>query len=277
MTIKNKSLKLKFLSTISVLLLILSLTLLGTGCVKKELVNDPSTGEILPVENLESLSDGHFTATTHFYDTRGYAQQLDIIIKSNIITQVNFKETSRNSMDRLTLEGPEKYWDNLSLLNLNSLYFRLYDDLILSQNPDEIETISGATQTSERFIQLANAAIGQAKKGDHEPIKIDTFDTYTVVGSIDQDGFQGNLVAAYNGTRLTALTYDEIRAEDGKSKRKLTDSINNINYSVLFDTFIRDTLASQTLESASTEGEPSPEKAKFSECIRMLKEVRTSF
>lgn len=264
--------KMLFLSLI-ILFLILSLS----GCVEKELINDTTTGEIFPVENTNALLDGRYSATTSFYDARGYVQKLDILIKSSIITQVNFTEISKSGSDRITLEGPEKTWNDLEMLNLNSLYLRLYNALILSQNPDEIDAVSGATQTSERFINLSKAVIEQAQKGDHEPIKIDTFDTYTVVSQIDPEGFQGNMVATFNGSTLTAMTYDEIRAEDGKSRRKMTDYSNNINFAVLFDTLIHDTLASQTFESSSPENELPPEKMKFTECLRLLKDLRTPF
>ncbi|MBC3802848.1 hypothetical protein GH808_00125 [Acetobacterium fimetarium] len=257
--------------------LMLSLPLLCAGCVKEELVNDPTTGEILPAKNMAPLVDGHYTASTRYYDNRGYAQKLDIVVKNNIIAQAEFSEISRSGADRQTLEGPDKTWEDLSPYTLNSLYFRLYNGLILSQTPDEIDVVSGATQTSERFIKLSEAVVAQGMKGDTEPLVLDTFDTYTVVGQTDPDGFQGNMTAAFNGSKLTSLTYDEIRPEDGKSKRKFTDSANNINYSVLFDTYLHDTITTQSLDAITPENELPPEKVKYMECLRLLKELRLPF
>jgi|ADurb_H2B_03_Slu_FD_contig_123_3066_length_3040_multi_25_in_2_out_0_2 major membrane immunogen (membrane-anchored lipoprotein) len=251
--------------------------LLCTGCVKEELVNDPTTGEILPPKNTETYVDGHYYASTRYYDTRGYAQQLDIVVKNHIITQANFREISRSGADRLSLEGSDKTWDELSPYTLNSLYFRLYNGLILSQTPDEIDVVSGATQTSERFIKLSEAVVAQSMNGATDPIKLDTFDTYTVTGQTDPDGFQGTMTAAFNGSKLTSLTYDEIRPEDGKSKRRINDSTNTMNYGVLFDTYIHDTMTTQSLDPVPPENELPPEKMKYNECLRLLKEMRLPF
>jgi major membrane immunogen (membrane-anchored lipoprotein) len=248
-----------------------------TGCVEKELINDPTTGSILSGENSKSLMDGQYSATTSYFDTRGYVQKLDLLIKNGIITQVSFKELSKSNADRLTLEGSDKNWKNLGVANLGALYLRLYNELILSQNPDEIDAVSGATQTSECFTKLSTAILAQALKGDHETIKIDTFDTYTITGTADPDGYQGFLQASFNGPTLTSLSYDEIRAEDGKSKRKSTDSPVNTDFSALFDTITNNAIESQSLESPFPTNETSPDKAKYIECLRLLKEARAPF
>lgn len=248
-----------------------------TGCVEKELINDPATGSIIPAENLPSLTDGQYSAATKYYDARGYAQQLNILIKNGIITRVNLKEIDKNKADRLTAEGTDKTWPNLAVANISALYLRLYNELMLSQSPDEIDAVSGATQTSERFIKLSETILNQAMKGDHEPIKIDTLDTYSVTSPADRDGYQGLLQATFNGSTLVSLTYDEIISEDGKSKRKSTDPSVNTEFNALFDTITKTAITSQSLESPFSANEVAPEKTKYSECLRLLKELRTPF
>lgn len=248
-----------------------------TGCVEKDLINDPTTGSILSAKNYDALMDGQYSAITSYYDSRGYVQQLDILIKNGIITQMSFKELSKNKVARLTLEGEDKNWKNLGVANLNALYLRLYNELILSQDPDEIDAVSGATQTSERFVKLSTAILAQALKGDHETINIDTFDTYTITGAADPEGYQGFLEASFNGPTLVNLNYDEIRLEDGKSKRKSTDSPMSTEFSALFDTLAKGSIDSQSLESPFPANETAPEKIKYVECLRLLREARAPF
>jgi|GEM_PF-835897 len=267
----------KSLPIVLVLLILLLVTLLTSGCVDKNLINDPTTGAINPPSNLPPLLDGIYTTSTQFYDTRGYAQQLDINIKNGIITQVNFTEISNNKLDRLTQEGEEKTWEGLGTLTLSSLYYRLYSDLLLTQNPDKIEAISGATQTTERFIALAKTGIDQAGKGNHEPGKIVTSDTYIIRSQTDPEGYQGVLTATFKGANLITLSYDEIRVEDGKSKTKLLDVDKSITYKAMFGTLVQDTLISQNLSPVFPEGELSPEKIKYYETLRILKDSRNSF
>jgi major membrane immunogen (membrane-anchored lipoprotein) len=271
--LKNSSgLRLLILLLISGLIL-----LLLTGCVEKELINDPTTGSILPAENLESLVDGQYSAATKYYDARGYAQQLNLLIKNGVITQVNLQEIDRNKAARLTIEGSDATWENLAIANLGALYLRLYNELLLSQNPDEIDAVSGATQTSERFIKLSVAILDQATKGDHEPIKIDTLDTYSIISTADRDGYHGLLQATFNGSTLIALDYDEIITEDEKSKRKSTDPLVNTEFNALFDTITETAIINQSLESPFPANEAAPEKAKYGECLRLLREVRAPF
>lgn len=261
-----------------ILLLIAGLVpLMLTGCAEKELINDPTTGSILAAGNSDSLSDGQYSAATKHYDSRGYAQQLNLFIKNGVITQANFKEINKNKADRLTVEGSDATWENLAVANLGTLYLRLYNELLLSQNPDEIDAVSGATQTSERFVKLSEVILDQAKKGDHEPIKIDTLDTYLITSPPDRDGYQGLLQATFNGETLVSLNYDEIITEDGKSKHKSTDSSVSTEFNALFDTITATAINSQSLESPFPANEVAPEKAKYGECLRLLKEARAPF
>ncbi len=253
------------------------LTLILSGCVEKELINDPVTGSILPAENTISLMDGQYSATTSYYDSRGYVQQLNILIKNGILTQANFKEISQNNLDRITLEGADFTWENLSIASLNTLYLRLYNGLLLSQNPDETDSVSGATQTSDRFIYLSKAVLEQAKKGDHETIKIDTLDTYTITTPIDPEGYQGVLQATFDGPTLINLTYDESIIEDGKSKHKSTDPTESAAFNALFDTLTNEAVNGQSLDSPFPATESTPEKMKYAECLRLLKIARTPF
>lgn len=269
--------KKKHLSLLLVLFLILLLMVLTSSCVKKNLINDPATGSIVPPDNLSPLLDGKYTISTQFYDNRGYVQQLDLNIKNGIITQVNFREISKNGLDRLTQEGEAKTWEGIGTITLGSLYFRLYNELILTQSSDKIEVISGATQTTERFIELAKTGIDQAAKGNHEPGKIETSDTYTIRSQIDPEGYQGVLTATFNGATLISLSYDEIRLEDGKSKSKLTETDTQLNYKSLFGAFTQETLISQNLIPVFSDAEISPEKLRYSETLQILKDSRSIF
>jgi len=269
---KNKLLSVLMISFFSLMFMALT-----SGCVEKDLINDPVTGLVNVPENMTSLNDGRYTASTEFYDTRGYAQQLDFNIKNGVITQVNFKEISKNNLDRLTQEGEEKTWDSSETLTLGSLYFRLYNELLLTQNADKIEAITGATQTSDRFISLSKNALEQAGKGNHAPVKIETSDTYIVRSQIDPDGYQGVLTATFKGATLSSLSYDEIRIEDGKSKSKLTDPQNQLTYKSIFTGFSQETMSSQNLTPVLTEGEMTPEKSKYIETLKLLKDSRTKY
>ena len=65
-------------------------------------------------------------------------------------------------------------WDNAYMQNMYTVngtypneYTRSYvAQLIETQNPDNVDAISGASNSGSNFFKLSNAVIDQAKKGD---------------------------------------------------------------------------------------------------------------
>jgi|LGVE01.1.fsa_nt_gb major membrane immunogen (membrane-anchored lipoprotein) len=274
----NKSSHTKPIKKVSYLILfILIQVIILTSCSQKELINDPLTGEISPIDRDYILVDGYYSGSTYFYNARGFAQQLDIIVKNSIITKVVFTETGLDGLNRISEHNPIQSWDSLETKDLTSLYFHLNNTFLLTQNPDKIQAISGATETTNRYTLLANSLISQAKTGNYEPLKISTNDIYTITSKTDSSGYQGILTATYAGPNLVALSYDEIQTSNGKQKSKLSETEEIPPYQSIFDSFSLSTLKSNTLSYTPIGAEATPEETKYRETLEILKDYRISF
>lgn len=118
------------------------------------------------------MKDGFYTAEKADFD-HGWKEYLCIMVKNNTIVYAEF-----NAKDA---SGFIKAWDNAYMKQMNAVegtypneYTRNYvAQLIESQNPSEVDTISGATNSGGNFIKLSAAVIEQARKGNSATVIVE--------------------------------------------------------------------------------------------------------
>lgn len=139
----------------AVLLIMLMLipTFVLSGCGKKK----------------HELQDGYFTAQAAEF-SHGWKEFVTIHVRDGKIISVEYN--AKNS------SGFIKSWDmdymrlmNMIAGNYPNKYTRGYGGQLLeTQDPQEIDGLTGATHSYHTFQQLAAAAIEQSKNGNHEVI-----------------------------------------------------------------------------------------------------------
>lgn len=113
----------------------------------------------------KEMQDGFYTAEMADY-SHGWKEYLCILVKNDRIVYAEF-----NAKDP---SGYIEAWDNAYMQNMLSAgstypneYTRSYvAQLIETQNPQEVDTVSGASSSGGNFAKLSAAVIEQAKKGD---------------------------------------------------------------------------------------------------------------
>ncbi|MEG0377921.1 MAG: hypothetical protein RR614_05510, partial [Eubacterium sp.] len=197
--------------TFLTLLLIFTCLLFVSGCDRKELVNNSSTGEIFNTENTSGYVDGTYSAVSKYYNSSGYGLKMTIDVHRGIITHVHYDEVNKQGLQRLsdpaaTLEWPE------SDFSLGQIYTKLYTNFINKQKP-EFDAISGATATVSDFKQLAESVCTNAKNNDSSVSKVNDFvQTYTAESpAVDELGFRGKMTVTFDNDTITQVTYDEIK------------------------------------------------------------------
>jgi major membrane immunogen (membrane-anchored lipoprotein) len=147
----------------------------GTPGIKQGIVN----GIILLTAALVSLAafsscnrdftmmhDGYYTAESAEFDSYGWKEFVTILVKDNRITAVEYN--AKNS------SGFIKSWDMNYMRLMASVsgtypdeYTRIYaGELLLKQDADSVDVLSGATDSHAMFRILAKSAIRQAERGD---------------------------------------------------------------------------------------------------------------
>lgn len=109
----------------------------------------------------DQWQDGTYTARTET-DEHGYYGEIEIVIADGEITEVTYDEKDQ--------EGNPKGEDYPYPLGPES-EDKFEEQLIETQDPEQVELISGATQTWERFKETARDALEQASQGSEQEME----------------------------------------------------------------------------------------------------------
>lgn len=112
------------------------------------------------------MQDGYYTAETATFDDYGWKEYITIYVSDAKIVTVEYD--ARNS------SGFIKSWDMDYMRKMNAAdgtypneYIRTYKVALLNwQNPEDVDAVSGATESYVLFKRLAEAAMAQARTGD---------------------------------------------------------------------------------------------------------------
>lgn len=118
------------------------------------------------------MEDGFYTAEMAEY-SHGWKEYLCIFVKNDKIVYAEFN--ARNE------SGYIKAWDNGYMGNMlagtgtyPNAYTRAYvAQLVETQDPDEIDAVTGASHSGGNFDKLSRAVIEQAKKGDSSIVVVE--------------------------------------------------------------------------------------------------------
>lgn len=119
------------------------------------------------------LQNGYYTAQTEEYDF-GWREYVTIMVKDAEIVSVEYNAENAS--------GFIKSWDNAYMRNMLPVsgtypneYTRYYaSQLVGATKETEIDAISGATSSHEKFVKLMQAVIQQARAGDSSIVTIKT-------------------------------------------------------------------------------------------------------
>lgn len=120
----------------------------------------------------DKMKDGFYTAETSGFE-HGWKEYLCIMVKNDTIVYAEFNAKNES--------GYIKAWDNAYMQNMKPItgtypneYTRKYvEQLVDTQNPDDIDVVSGASHSGSNFEKLSIAVINQAIKGDSQTIVVE--------------------------------------------------------------------------------------------------------
>jgi major membrane immunogen (membrane-anchored lipoprotein) len=162
-------------------------------------------------------------------DERGYFGEIELMVNDGKIAEAEYEE-----MDQQGARKDEDYPYQLGPQSHDELENRLVE----SQNPDEVDSISGATQTHGRFVEASRDALRKAETGDQTrppaiqppvtPMPTEMQDdettdsewrdgTYTARTDTDQNGYYGEIELVIRDARIAEVTYDE-KDQEGTPK-----------------------------------------------------------
>ena len=119
-----------------------------------------------------TMKDGFYTAEMSDY-SHGWKEYLCIMVKNDKVVYAEF-----NAKDP---SGYIKAWDNAYMQNMLTVagtypneYTRNYvSQLIEFQNPEDVDTLSGASSSGGNFKKLSVAVLNQAKEGNSDTVIVE--------------------------------------------------------------------------------------------------------
>lgn len=119
------------------------------------------------------LQDGTYSLETADFDENGWKVNFDMTVAGGMITESNYNYVNAEGV--LKTED-EAYQENMSEkvgVGPQDYIPQLNEQLVETQDPSEVEVISGATHSSESFQEYAQMLVDAAEEGNTETIVVE--------------------------------------------------------------------------------------------------------
>ena len=119
------------------------------------------------------MNDGVYKSEAKDFDKRGWKVFLDLTVKDGKIESANFDYINKDG--KLKSEDVEynKKYKEISKIDVPELKEIFSEELVQTQNPEEIDNVAGATESLVQFKLLSKEAIIASESGVKEPVRID--------------------------------------------------------------------------------------------------------
>lgn len=159
-----------------VLSLTLSTALLLTACgtddtgTTDDATTDDATEEVAQEDGLQ---DGTYRVEDQNFGSTGWKEALEITVSGGEITEANWESVNEEGENKIDDDNYQETMTETDGVGPQDFIPALEDDLVASQDPADVEVITGATGTSEKFQDYAQQAVDAAEEGNTETIEVD--------------------------------------------------------------------------------------------------------
>jgi major membrane immunogen (membrane-anchored lipoprotein) len=133
-------------------------------------VKGSTTASTIPLVEAASYKDGTYKATFDKLDSHGWNAQVELTIKSNVITFCTFDYVDKDGNFKSKNAGYNVSMQAKSGTCPQTYVVQLAQSLLKVQSPLKVDTVTGATSSSSNFKELAEAALGHAQTGDQTTV-----------------------------------------------------------------------------------------------------------
>lgn len=178
-----------------------------------------------------TLKDGTYRLK-ELNDNNGYHANFSIVVKDGKISESNFDYLNADGKSKKDDADYNKNMKAKSGISPKEYIEKFNEELVSTQNPSNIEVVTGATHSFHSFQNYAQQLIQAAQSGDTKEIEIDNGatlkdGTYTLKELNDSNGYHVVFSIVVKDGKITESNYDYLDA-DGKSKKDDTEYNENM-------------------------------------------------
>jgi len=247
-------------------LLLFALCISSTGCNHIDYIND-ANGTIESTDPATVFYDGTYSAHYAYYDSNGFGLNLQATVKNGILVSAQFDETNQEDISKTDLDAYATPWPNCAD-NVLEIHQKLCNSFVHNQ-AITVDTISGATMTSNEFTALSDALYDAFQIEGEKDLTIDNLsDTYTAEKEQPTDPNRlGQLSITFIDNTIDEVTYKEYTS----TGEKLTLSSND------YDTLCGVVQKNNTLEPLSLVLSSVEKTTYFNSLLADISAQRVSF
>ena len=144
--------------------LTLSSALLLAACGSDDAADTPAEG---------GLQDGTYALEELNFGETGWKESLEIIVADGKITDASFSSLDEMGNSKIDSDEYQEAMSNVVEVGPQDFIPTLEESLVDVQNPADVEVVTGATSTSEKFKDYADQLVAAAEEGNTDTIEVD--------------------------------------------------------------------------------------------------------
>lgn len=144
--------------------LTLSSALLLGACGSDQAADTPTEG---------GLQDGTYSLEELNFGGTGWKEGLEIVVDGGEITDATWSSVNEEGLNKIEDDNYQETMSNVEGTGPQDFIPELETALVDSQDPTDVEVVTGATGTSEKFVEYAKQVIEAAEEGNTETIEVD--------------------------------------------------------------------------------------------------------
>lgn len=119
------------------------------------------------------LQDGTYTLEELNFGGTGWKEGLEIVVDGGEITDATWSSVNEEGMKKIEDDNYQETMTSTDGVGPQDFIPGLEEALVDAQDPSEVEVITGATGTSEKFVEYAKQVVEAAEAGNTDTIEVD--------------------------------------------------------------------------------------------------------
>jgi len=166
------------------------------------------------------MQDGTYTLQETDFDENGWKVFMEMTVEGGKITSSNYNYEDNDGQLKTEDEGYQEMMKDKSGVGPQEFVKQLNDGLVATQDAQLVDIVTGATHSSEIFVNYAQQLIQAAQNGNTETITIDNTaalqdGTYSLAEkNIGSTGWKVIMDITVDAGKITTADYNYLNAED---------------------------------------------------------------